>query len=236
MLINSRLQTSSSRAVWLTAGSAASLALASVLGVIGLRASLGRAVGIPVMLGSLLALTTSSVVLYAALGEILRRAATRLSNVREEPSNASSRSDSASYAARLLPLAAAGVVLAIVPSTIVPDGGTEFSALAVVLPVVYLLVTGIVVACTTHRGIVERGRASGAGEAATRGLAARGRLVLFATCIAACGAIASALPAEDFEAWARVPIVCYAAAIGLAGGAIVGCAAARHAIGREAAP
>ena len=236
MFIKSRLSNGTAGTVWLTAAVAIALALASVLGVFGLRASLGRAVGIPVMLGALFALATSAIVLYAAIGELLRRAAGSLAKAPAESAPDRPNSMATTNAGTLLPLAAAGVVLAIVPSTIVGDTGTDPVTLAVALPVAYLLATALVVARRNHRSIVDVAMSCGTGRALAVGLATRGREFTIATGIAAFGAIVSASPAADFAAWERVPLVCYAAAIGLAAGSIAGYETARRSVRHEAMP
>ena len=234
MIMNSRLRICSTRSVWITATVAATLALSTVIGLFGLRASLEREVGIPVMLAALVALATSSLVLYAALVELIERAAGRIATDLEEPAREYAKSPGAAHAGKLVPLAAVGVVLAIVPSGVDGETGIDQVILATALPLAYLAATAIFVARAMHASTIELASSTGIDQALAWGLAARGRELALASMLAALGAIVSVSLAADFAAWERVPVICFASAIGLAVGSAAGCETARRALARAA--
>ncbi len=235
MIMNSRLRICSTRSVWITATVAATLALSTVVGLFGLRASLEREVGIPVMLASLFALATSSLVFYAALVELIERAAGRLATDQEETAREHTKSTGAAHAGKLVPLAAVGVVLAIVPSGVAGETGINQAILATVLPLAYLVATATFVARAMHASTIEVAASSGRDRALDWGVTTRGREFALASMMAALGAIVSVSLAADFSAWERVPVICFASAIGLAAGRAAGYETARRALARAAA-
>lgn len=232
MILKSRLRICSTRFVWITAVVAATLALSTVVGLFGLRASLEREVGIPVMLAALFALATSTLVLYAALVELMQRVAGRMSTDQEAPVREHAKSPGAAHAGKLVPIVAVGVVLAIVPSGVAGETGIDQAILAKALPLAYLVATMILVARAMHASTIELASSADIAQALDWGLTARGRELALASMVAALGAIVSVSFAADFSAWERVPVICFVSAIGLALGSVVGYETARRALAR----